>query len=179
MKRDYKTGVKGITTEPILFTGTEVEHTPAHGHKTLFVVGILADATEIVEYARGYECSHVYLGANHSFVGDDKYHYSVMIKKIIKEPMWCTLEMTNDVYKECNGWLNKFAKESYFIPNIRVELPNIMKMNYNTTIKMGDVDYKATNPGVWCYKLNDLQKSNYFTSWNEYGQDQIIDEVNK
>ena len=69
MKRDYKTGVKGITTEPILFTGTEVEHTPAHGHKTLFVVGTLGSATEIIEYARGYECSHVYLGANHSFDG--------------------------------------------------------------------------------------------------------------
>ena len=65
MKRNYSTGIKST---PIFFTGTEVEHTPTHGHKTLFVVGT-QDSEEVVEYARGYECSHVYLGANHSFNG--------------------------------------------------------------------------------------------------------------
>ena len=173
MKRDYSTGTK---TTPIFFVGTEVEHTPAHGQKTLFVVD-KQDPNEIVEYARGYNCTHVYIGANHSFVGDDRHHYSLMIKKIIKEPLYCTLEMTNEVYKECNSWLNKFSKEPYFIPNIRIELPKITHMNYNTTIKIGDVDYNATNPGVWCYRLNDLLQSDHFTGWNEYRQDQIIDEV--
>ena len=48
MKRDYSTGTK---TTPIFFVGTEVEHTPAHGQKTLFVVD-KQDPNEIVEYAR-------------------------------------------------------------------------------------------------------------------------------
>ena len=62
MKRDYKEGIKST---PIFFTGTEVEHTPAFGLHTLFVVDI-QDPQEVVEYARGYDVQHVYLGANHS-----------------------------------------------------------------------------------------------------------------
>ena len=37
MKRDYEDGEKDNVT---LFTGVEVEKTPAFGQKTLFVVGI-------------------------------------------------------------------------------------------------------------------------------------------
>ena len=48
MKRDYKTGV---SSKPIFFTGTEVEHTPAFGLHTLFVVDI-QDPEEVVEYER-------------------------------------------------------------------------------------------------------------------------------
>jgi len=78
MKRNYSTGIKYT---PIFFTGKEVEHTPAYGLKTLFVVD-KQDATEIVEYARGYECSHVYLGANHSFNGVDLKKWQKMIDTI-------------------------------------------------------------------------------------------------
>ena len=46
MKRDYKEGIKST---PIFFTGTEVEHTPAFGLHTLFVVDI-QDPEEVVEY---------------------------------------------------------------------------------------------------------------------------------
>ena len=37
MKRDYEldNGITGVT----MFTGKEIEHTPAHGMQTLFVVG--------------------------------------------------------------------------------------------------------------------------------------------
>ena len=173
MKRDYKEGIKST---PIFFTGTEVEHTPAFGLHTLFVVDI-QDPQEVVEYARGYDVQHVYLGANHSFDGSGQEEYGDMIQQVIKEPLWCTLEMTNDVYTNCYEWVNEFSEAPYFIPNIRVELPNIMKMSHNTTIKLGDVDYKATNPGVWCHKLHDLKKYDTFTDWSEYGKDQIIDEV--
>ena len=48
MKRDYTSSnnVTGVT----YFVGTEIEHTPAFGKKTLFVVGI-QDADEIIEMA--------------------------------------------------------------------------------------------------------------------------------
>ena len=103
MKRDYNTGV---SSTPIFFTGTEVEHTPAYGQKTLFVVDI-QDPEEVIEYARGYECTHVYLGANHSFDGSGQHQYGLMIKEVIKEPLWCTLEMTVDAYNNCSDWINQ------------------------------------------------------------------------
>ena len=37
MKRDYK---DGVATDITFFTGVEIEHTPAYGMKTLFVVGV-------------------------------------------------------------------------------------------------------------------------------------------
>ena len=87
MKRDYKTGV---SSKPIFFTGTEVEHTPAFGLHTLFVVDI-QEPEEVIEYARGYEVQHVYIGANHSFDGSGQYQWGKMIKQVIAEPLWLSL----------------------------------------------------------------------------------------
>ena len=46
MKRDYTAGVK---EDIVFFVGTEVEHTPAFGMRTLFVTGI-QPITEIQDW---------------------------------------------------------------------------------------------------------------------------------
>jgi hypothetical protein len=61
-KRDYSDGNHGDVS---MFVGREVEHSPAHGLRTLFVVG-LQSATTILEKVREYDCEHVYFGANMS-----------------------------------------------------------------------------------------------------------------
>jgi hypothetical protein len=61
MKRDYTTGE---ITDVQFFIGTEVEHTPAFGMKTLFVTGV-HPAEEIALNLNG--CEHIFFGANHSF----------------------------------------------------------------------------------------------------------------
>jgi hypothetical protein len=56
------------------FTGTEVEHTPAYGKKTLFVVG-LQTAADIQDWLddfalhedKSMHIEHIYFGANMSF----------------------------------------------------------------------------------------------------------------
>jgi hypothetical protein len=48
------------------FIGTEVEHTPAFGLRTLFVVG-LQDSQIIKQEAMNNDCEHIYFGANQSF----------------------------------------------------------------------------------------------------------------
>ncbi len=68
MKRNYKEGVhKDIT----FFVGKEIEHTPAYGKMTLFVVDVqpiaeiekaISDPTLI-----GNPITHIFFGANHSF----------------------------------------------------------------------------------------------------------------
>ena len=65
MKRDYSTSskpIEGIT----FFRGVEIEHTPAFGKETLFVVG-MQDPEEVIELAMKNNVEHVYLGANQSF----------------------------------------------------------------------------------------------------------------
>ena len=65
MKRDYSTRskpIEGIT----FFKGVEIEHTPAFGKETLFVVG-MQDPEEVLELAMKNNISHVNQGAKPKF----------------------------------------------------------------------------------------------------------------
>ena len=61
-----------------------------------------------------------------------------------------------------------------FIPQLRVPVPYIRQWNYNTMLKIDDKDFKASNPGVWCHRLHDLQDIEKFTDWTKYGLDKIV-----
>ena len=62
---------------------------------------------------------------------------------------------------------------------ISAKLPGIRKLNYNATLKIDDSDYEATNPGVWCHSVHQLQSKRTFTDWSKYTQDQVIKEEAK
>ena len=53
-------------TDVSFFVGTEVEHTPAFGLRTLFVVG-LHDPQIVLQEFNNHNCEHIYFGANQSF----------------------------------------------------------------------------------------------------------------
>ena len=57
---------EGYTDDTKFFVGTEVEHTPMYGQRTLFVIG-LQNPKEILARALNNNCPHIYLGANQSF----------------------------------------------------------------------------------------------------------------
>ena len=57
---------EGHTDDTKFFIGTEVEHSPAYGQKTLFVVG-RQNTKEVLARAINNNCPHIYLGANQSF----------------------------------------------------------------------------------------------------------------
>jgi succinate dehydrogenase/fumarate reductase-like Fe-S protein len=57
--------------EVSFFIGTEVEHTPAFGKRTLFVVGV-QDAQIVIQEAKNNKIEHIYFGANQSFPAIDK-----------------------------------------------------------------------------------------------------------
>ena len=174
MKRDYDTG---IAEEVILFTGIEIEKTPAYGMKTLFVVGIQDEQT-IINLAKDHKCAHIYFGANQSFpklnvndaVGWQPWEY--MIQICLEAGFWCTLDL--DV-AQVEGLLESaLVEHRQFIPQISVKLPYLQQLGYNATIKLDDKDFAATNHGVWCHTLHDLLDRNKFTSWDQYGRDEII-----
>jgi hypothetical protein len=158
------------------FVGTEVEHSPAYGMRTLFVVGV-QDPAKIVGLAQKKNCEHIYFGANMSFpnlaVNDPEWHkWESMIGVCLMHGAWCTL----DIDVSCAAGLleGSLTDHSRFIPMISVKLPYTKLYNYNTTIKIDDKDFKATNPGVWCHSLHDLQKRSVFTDWSKYTQDEVI-----
>jgi hypothetical protein len=160
-----------------MFVGTEVEHSPAYGMKTLFVIGV-QDPKNIVTAAQRNNCEHIYFGANQSFPNpavndaDTWRTWETMVGSCLMHGAWCTLDL--DV-SSAEGLLEgSLIEHARFIPMISVKLPYIQLHNYNTTIKFDDRDFEATNPGVWCHSLHSLKNRAVFTDWSKYSQDEVI-----
>jgi hypothetical protein len=161
------------------FFGKEVEHTPAYGMDTLFVVGVQAVKDIDDALARStYETDHIYFGANMSFPNPpvNDFHtwnsWEDMICPFLEAGIWCTLDL--DV-KSVEGLLeSRMIEYHHFIPMISVKLPYIKQLGYNATIKLDDRDFAATNPGVWCHSLHTLQNREVFTPWSKYTKDEVI-----
>ncbi len=178
MKRDYQTGASDTV---ILFTGIEIEHTPAHGKKTLFVSGT-HDAWVINDIAVENQCEHIYLGANQSFniplsresqeYQDACMAWETMAKDLLKNKFLVTLDFdvryVEDVLEMC------LAEYNNFIPQISVKIPHARQLGYNACIKIDDKDFRASNEGVWVHQLHDLMDRSKFTDWKEYGKDQPL-----
>jgi hypothetical protein len=163
--------------EVSFFIGTEVEHSPAFGLRTLFVVG-LQDSQIIQQEAKNNDCKHIYFGANQSFpaldVNDaDAWRgWEIMIQDCLTAGWLCTLDLD---HAQAEGLLESALVEFHnFIPMISVKLPYIRQFGYNATLKIDDRDFAATNPGVWCHSLHDLQNSKVFTDWSKYTKDEVI-----
>lgn len=179
MKRDYITGKE---ENPTYFTGIEVEHTPAYGMPTMFVVG-LQPADDIIKknLELGLGFTHVFFGANHSFnptidmktSGKDLYDtvkpWDDMIMAILNNGHLATLDF--DV-KDTEIVLEMNCNEhNNFIPQVSVKIPYIKQLNYNAMIKIDDLTFNATNPGVWCHRATDLMDPTKFTPWRDYTKD--------
>jgi hypothetical protein len=157
------------------FYGTEVEHTPALGKKTLFVVGV-QNVDDIAANIQG--CEHIYFGANQSFPNINTTDYvkwsqwENMILYFLQKGYLCTL----DIDVNCvEGLLESSLTEDHnFIPMISVKLPYIKLLGYNATLKIDDKDFAATNPGVWCHSIHELQNRDHFTDWSKYTKDETL-----
>ena len=160
------------------FIGTEVEHTPAFGLRTLFVVGV-QDPQIVLQIFDNNDCEHIYFGANQSFPkldindGEGWRDWEYMVRFCLEKlPNYCTLDLD---HAQAEGLLESSLVEFHnFIPMISVKLPYIQQFGYNATIKIDDKDFAATNPGVWCHSLHDLQKREVFTDWSKYTKDEVI-----
>ena len=157
------------------FYGTEVEHTPAYGMPTLFVVGIQEE--EWIGYRMNGR-RHIYFGANQSFPNPDVNDaeawkpWEDMIRGFLDRDYLCTLDI--DV-KCVEGLLESGLCEYHnFIPMISVKLPYLQQLGYNAIIKLDDKDFKSTNPGVWCHSLHNLLTRETFTDWSQYTKDEVI-----
>lgn len=160
------------------FTGTEVEHTPAFGKQTLFVVGIQSTDDIGANISSGRLVEHIYFGANMSFpkldINDSAgwSPWEKMIKTFLDYGYFCTL----DIDVSCAEGLLESGLCEYpnFIPMISVKLPYMHQLGYNATIKLDDKDFAATNHGVWCHSLHDLMDRKQFTTWDRYTKDEIV-----
>ena len=92
MKRNYN---DGVTTGVNFFVGTEIEHTPAFGKLSLFVVGV-HPCNAIEEFFKDKECKHIFFGANHSFnprTYEEHKAWEEMIFYFLKKGVLCSLDI--------------------------------------------------------------------------------------
>ena len=162
------------------FFGNEVEHTPAYGMKTLFVIGyhqqeeieaILNDPFANV----GGTVKHIFFGANDSYdprTDADYVKWENMIMTFLDRGYFCSLDIPFSYVEHFHE--GGLCERDRFIPIIKVPIPYIRLWNYNTCVKIDDRDFAATNPGVWVHSLQDLQKRRVFTDWSKYDEDKVV-----
>jgi hypothetical protein len=170
MKRDYADGIKDNAT---FFVGEEVEKTATEGMKTLFVVGLQRTAS-VVRHAEKHKTKHIYFGANHSYKvldGSEINQISSQLKYFLDKDYHVTID-TNPAYRFKD--IMDLLTYPRFTIVYGIRMDNIMDMKGNVVIKLDDADFKATNPGVWCWSVRDMIDDKHFTDWSEYGADETL-----
>lgn len=164
----------------VFFTAGEVELTPANGKKTLFVVGY-QDTKKIEELSKEYKTPHIYFGANHSFKVTTIFskqfaqQWNDQVTYFLDKGYMVTIDYPAFQHENVLKVFDAGVWQSRnFIPLLSVKIPNIETTSPNLTIKFDDVDFNATNRGVWCLSVKEVTDSNRFTDWKEYESDKII-----
>lgn len=159
------------------FIGPEVEHTPAYSKRTLFVVGT-PSLEEILKHAKDNRVTHVFMGANHSFEADKTNttpYWDNTITELLDRSYWVTLDYQAHEHETVLQMLNAGIWQSrLFVPLLGVRIPSIETSSPNLTVKIDDVDFKATNRGVWCMHFHEVTDSNRFTDWQDYESDMVL-----
>jgi hypothetical protein len=167
-----------------MFIGPEVEHTPAYSKRTLFVVGRQGVA-DIIKQAQDNKVTHIFMGANHSFDIDPKHpdetvkaYWDKTITALLDKGFWVTLDYEAHLHEMVLKMLNPGIWQSrIFVPLLSVRIPNIETSSNNLTVKIDDIDFKATNRGVWCMHFHEVTDSNRFTDWQDYESDSVISKI--
>ncbi len=171
MLRDYKTGV---SEEVGVFSGKEVEHTPAFGLQTLFLARNDLTYDKIKELCVKVNAEAIYFGANRCFV-NNLASIPVQINRLLNDGYYVTIDYQYKIHDEVKKNYSHVWNNEKFIPFCSIIFENSEEDN-NLCIKIDDVDFNKTNPGVWTMTMNEFKQSSGFTSWNDYKQDEPIEE---
>ena len=96
MDRDYKTGKSDSVG---IFSGIEIEHTPAYGLQTLFLARNDLYFDQIDELAKKVNAKAIYFGANRSFMHNIA-NTQQLIKRLMRRGYWVTIDYQYAVHTE-------------------------------------------------------------------------------
>lgn len=179
MKREYKNGVKDNAD---YFIGYELEHNAYSGYKTLFCTGepIIEEILKKIDEHNANEdnypwskIEHVYLGANHSFIPANMVVWTDAIKALLEREIPVTLDI-DITFVGLVKHLFVFKNTPNFQLILSAKIANVRELPYDTYIKIDDVGFNKTNPGVWTLHLDSLLDRKRFTSWSHYKNDEVI-----
>ena len=84
------------------------------------------------------------------------------------------LNFTLDIRASSGGSFTELLTNEKFTIVYALPVESIMSMRGNIVVKIDDKDFKATNPGVWCWSVRDMIQDEHFTEWGEYTKDETI-----
>ena len=171
MDRDYKTGKSASVG---VFSGLEVEHTPAFGKQTLFLARNDLYYDQIEEMAKKVGAEAVYFGANRTFMHTHATQINQMIR-LLRKGYYVTIDYPHSLHEEVKARFESIWTHEKFIPFCSIIFPR-SEDDDNLCIKVDDVDFDSTNPGVWTMTMDHFKQTAGFTSWKEYKQDEPIEE---
>ena len=157
------------------FYGQEVEHTPALGMDTLFVIGYHTQEEIEQHLTRDRDIRHIFFGANDSYKPKTTADYTAwesVIQTFLDRGFWCSLDIPFQYVEEFHE--GGLCERDRFVPIIKVPIPYVKLWNYNTCVKIDDRDFASTNPGVWVHELRDLMPRDRFTDWSQYEKDEVV-----
>ena len=88
---------------------------------------------------------------------------------------YVTIDYPHSLHEEVKKRFGLVWKNEKFIPFCSIIFPN-SEDDDQLCIKVDDVDFNKTNPGVWSMSMNHFKQTAGFTAWKEYKQDQPIQE---
>ena len=171
MKRTYSTGTKKDVT---VFSGLEIEHTPAYGLQTLFIARNDLTFDQIQELAVLSNAEAIYYGANRSYV-HGHYMQVPQIMKFLEQNYYVTVDYPFELHQMVSQKFALVWKHPRFIPFCSIIMPD-SEEDSSLCFKIDDIDFNKTNPGVWTMNMKDFKDKAGFTKWDEYIKDEPIEE---
>jgi hypothetical protein len=171
MKRTYSTGTKKDVT---VFSGLEIEHTPAYGLQTLFIARNDLTFDQIQELAVLSNAEAIYYGANRSYV-HGHYMQVPQIMKFLEHGYYVTVDYPFELHQMVGQKFALIWKHEKFIPFCSIIMPD-SEEDSSLCFKIDDIDFNKTNPGVWTMNMKDFKDKAGFTKWDEYIKDEPIEE---
>jgi len=171
MERFYTNGFFA-NDEVKVFVGTEIEHTPAHGEKTLFLATNELTTDQIVDLAELNACEAIYYGANRKYMHNHGTQLA-QITKLLDIGYYVTVDYQYSIHEQVKEKFRSVWNREKFIPFCSIIFPK-SEDDDNLCIKVDDVDFNKTNPGVWTMTMNHFKQTAGFTGWNEYKSDQPL-----
>jgi len=169
MDRDYKTGK---SDDVGVFSGLEIEHTPAYGKRTLFLARNDLVLDQILDLAKQSQAEAVYFGANRTFMPHIVTQLTQMMK-LLDKGYWVTIDYPHAIHEEVKK--NSVRMDTREVHTVLFSyIPN-SEGDDNLCIKVDDTDFNATNPGVWTMSMDHFKQTAGFTSWDEYKKDEPLE----
>ena len=171
MLRDYSTGVK---EDVRVFSGKEIEHTPAYGLQTLFLARNDLTYEQIKDLCVMVNAEAVYYGANRTFLNNVA-NQPLQINRLLNDGYYVTIDYQYNIHDEVKKRYSAVWQHEKFIPFCSIIFAN-SEEDTKMCFKIDDVDFNKTNKGVWAMGMEDFKSKAGYTKWEQYKQDQPIQE---